>query len=380
MLDDLRYRLRALFRSRSVEQELDEELRFHLEHQRRKYEQGGMTREEANRRVRLSFGGLDQVKEECRQARGISAIETTLHDLRYAWRMLIKSPVFPIVAVLLLALGIGANTAIFSLMNAVLLNEHAMTVIGVAPPGFYGTDLSSSPDVQVPMMMATVFNPVPANRLQSRRHQWLTLMARRRADVSLATAQASLEVLVHQIREGEAQLLPPNASDFDRKQFLSQTVRLVPGIQGFQHIQRDLREPLLLLFGVTIMVLLILCANLANLLLARATARGQEVSVRLALGASRLRLVRQWLTESVLLAILGAIGGILLAVWAQTSLVSFMPKELQANLAGPLNWQIFGFMLLVSVLAGLLFGLAPALRASTVSVAPRLRGEARTQA
>ena len=148
--------------------------------------------------------------------------------------------------------------------------------------------------------------------------------------------------------EGEAQLLP-NASDFDRKQFLSQTVRLVPGIQGFQHIQRDLREPLLLLFGVTIMVLLILCANLANLLLARATARGQEVSVRLALGASRLRLVRQWLTESVLLAILGAIGGILLAVWAQTSLVAHA-KELQANLAGPLNWQIFGFMLLVSVL------------------------------
>src|SRR5437763_5663632 len=123
MWSDLLYRLRVLFRRNTVERELDEELRFHFERQVQTYFESGLTRDQALRRARLSFGGLNQVKEECRQARGLSALDTTMQDLRYSARALRKSPVFTIVAVLSVALGIGINTAVFSLINDLLLRE-----------------------------------------------------------------------------------------------------------------------------------------------------------------------------------------------------------------------------------------------------------------
>ena len=123
MFSDLLFRLRALFRRDVVETELHEELRFHFEQQVAKYVAAGVTREEALRRARLAFGGLDQVKEECRDARGVSFLENLAQDVRYGWRMLRKNPGFTASAVLILALGVGASTAIFSLMDVVLLQS-----------------------------------------------------------------------------------------------------------------------------------------------------------------------------------------------------------------------------------------------------------------
>jgi predicted permease len=229
-------------------------------------------------------------------------------------------------------------------------------------------------------MMTTVFNPVPANRLQSRDHQWLTLMARRKPGVSMTQAQASLEVLYQSIRQLEAQQLPQGTSDYARKQFSSRTILLTPGNQGQGHLKRGFAQPLAMLFTVTNIVLLILCANLANLLLARASARGQETAVRLALGAGRFRLLRQWLTESLLISVFGGAAGVLVALWVTFALLRFIPVEIRINLDTPLGWRVFGFTLLVSIVVGGIAGLAPAIRASKSSTGLTLRGESRASA
>ena len=263
--------------------------------------------------------------------------------------------------------------------KTILINAHPTTVIGVTPPGFYGLSLSNDPDVRVPMMMTTVFNPLPSSsRLKSRRHQWLTVMARRKSDVNAAQAQASMDVLYRQLREFEAQQLPPDATAFDREQFLARKLMLNPGARGVQSLQIEMRTSLLLLFGATFVVLIILCANLANLMMARATMRAQEIAVRLALGAGRLRLLRQWLTEGLVLSLLGGLVGIFVALWLKAALLAFMPADFRANLDMPFGWRFCGFILAVAVVVGVAFSLAPAIQAARYSFTPGLRVESRS--
>jgi predicted permease len=262
--------------------------------------------------------------------------------------------------------------------KTILVNEQPVTVLGVTPPGFYGVDLSNNPDVRVPLMMTPVFNPLPPPRLQSRRHQWLSVMARRKADVSPEQAQASLSVTYQQIRESEAAQLTANGTTFNRERFMSQRIAAIPGDQGLRYLQVELRTSLWLLFGATCAVLLILCANLANLMMARATVRAQEITVRLALGAGRLRLLRQWLTEGVVLSTIGGVVGIFIALWIKAGLLAFIPPDYRQNLNASFDWRLYAFILGVSLLLGIAFSLAPAIQAARQVFAPGLRLESRS--
>jgi len=262
--------------------------------------------------------------------------------------------------------------------KTILANERALTVIGVAPPGFYAVYLSNAPDVWIPMMMTPVFNPLPPTRLSSRRHQWLTVMARRKDGVSMDQARASLSVLYSQIRASDALQLSANVTPRDKDRFLARQIVMEPGSQGFQTLQREMRTSLLLLFGATCVVLLILCANLANLMLARATVRASETAVRLALGAGRGRLLRQWLTEGLLLSLLGGVAGVFVAMWIKAGLMVFIPESTRGNLNAPFGWRFAGFVMFSSIVVGLLFSLAPAVQAARNASAPSLHLETRS--
>jgi predicted permease len=495
-------RLRNFFRKRKLDGDLDAEFHSHLAMLADEHIRQGMTSEEARHAARRDFGGVEQAKESYRDQRGLPFLETLVQDVRYALRMLRKSPGFTAVVVLTLALGIGANTAIFSLMNAVLLQSlpvrnpeqlvvvrytdaqprgaeedfsypmyqalrdksaafdgvltrsgvsfnvtyagqsewaygelvsgnyyevlgvrpwlgrllspeddrtpgahpvavlsygywqarfgsdpsivgrkilldaQPMTVIGVSAPGFFGTEMARDPSITVPMMMTLVFKPVPANRMQSARHRWLTILARRKPEISVVKAQASTDVLYHQALEEQLNALGSSVTEHDRGRVLSSHIQLDDGSQGFAHLRGEMQRPLLLMFCVTAMVLLVACANLANLLLARSAKRRKEVAVRLAIGAGPGRLIRQWLTESILLGLFGGAAGILFAFWLKTGLIRFLPADFSSNLKAPMDAKVMGFLVIASVFTGLLFGLAPALQISRSSVTEAMHGEA----
>lgn len=262
--------------------------------------------------------------------------------------------------------------------KTILVNETPLTVLGVAPPGFYGLDLSNNPDVRVPLVMTPVFNPLPPTRLTSRRHQWLSVMARIKPDITPEQAEASLAVTYQQIRQMEADQLSASISEFNRERYLTGRIAALPGDQGLRHMQNELKTSLLLLFGATCAVLLILCANLANLMLARATVRAQETAVRLALGAGRLRLLRQWLTEGVVLAAIGGAVGVFIALWIKAGLIAFIPADFKQNLSASVDWRLYAFILVVSLVIGLAFSLAPAIRAARQVFSPGLQLESRS--
>jgi predicted permease len=500
MLSDLKYRMRSIFRRRAMERELDEELRFHCDRLTAKFVQEGMTRSEALRRARLAMGGVEQVKEECREARGVAVLETTAQDFKYGLRQLRRKPGFALVVVISLSLGIGANTAIFTLIDAVLLrmlpiddpaglqfivprqasgdsrgfeypefrrlraaspvfvdvaaygttrlnvsvdgsveptaegqlvsgsyfpllgvhavagrtigpaddvnpNGHPIavisygfwkrrfglepsavgrtihlsgtpfTIVGVAPREFFGVEVGRAADIWVPLLMQPAVMPAAENWIGEHisRTFWLTLIGRVKPEYTAPQAEAivaGLDVL--------DPLYTKPAKRGERPQLIPEQLGLSPAATGISSLRQQFSQPLLILMAVVAVVLLIACANVANLVLARAASRRPEFSMRLALGAGRWRLVRQLLVENVILAAVGGLCGLLLARWATGLLVTFMSSG-RAPIVLPLepDARILAFTAVVSILTGVLCGLVPALRASRVDVVSGIKGQAR---
>jgi putative ABC transport system permease protein len=480
MLDDLFLRLRSLFRRRTVESEMEEELQFHRARAIEKYRKAGMTPDEARRRVRLDFGGLEQVKEDCRDARGVSLLETLVQDLRYGWRTLLKSPGFTAAALFTLALGIGANTAIFSVVygillrplpfrdasQLVLLNEttplvgnvsvsylnfqdwraqsrtfsemaavsgvgfnmsgvgqpenirglavspnflsmmgirpligrgftpdeekagtapvlllsfalwqshfggspaaisqtirldrRTFTIIGVLPPGFRWVERC---DVMEPAGVWATNNDSAASRDE---RGDLVVVGRLASGVKFERARTEMEGIAARLASAY-----PEAND----QFGVNLQLLRDRFSG------DVRPAVLVLLGAAIFVLLVACANVANLFLMRGTVRAREMALRLAIGASHGRIVRQVLTESFLVALLGGLAGIALAMAAIPSMARFLPQETLAGATIQMNMAVLLFSAGLVVLSMFVFGLAPALHSTGGDVHSELKEGSKT--
>jgi len=495
-------RFRSLLRRSYVERELSDELRFHLEKSIEEAAAKGENPEEARYAALRELGGMEQIKEECRDMRRVDVIENSVQDLRYAARQLRRSPGFAAAVVLSLALGIGANTAIFTLINGLLLknlpvrdprqlvsfgkaegggtldglgagpldlfsyeffqrmradqtifqdvcafgsqrvalqvrlggsslpgqaigrlvsgnyfgllgvdaalgrtlepsdddvpgrhpvavisyrywqrqfsgnpdvlgqsitaNNTPLTIIGVAPPKFFGVTIGPQPpDIWMPVTMQTQVTHNPS-LLGPHGMFWLHLIGRQKPEVSAKQAQQWVNLKFRQyLVERQGAQITQDDRDLIRQMY----VELVPGGRGMSSLRSEFAQPLMILMGVVALVLLIACANLANLLLARTAAREREIATRLALGASRFRIVRQVLTETLLLAGLGGAAGLLFAYAGTRAL--FTPLEARPD------GLVLAFTAGVALLTGILFGLAPALRVSRVSLAPRMKAAVR---
>ncbi|MBO0862762.1 MAG: ABC transporter permease [Chloracidobacterium sp.] len=489
-------RLRSLFRRTQVEQELDEELSYHIDRLIEELIAKGMTEEEARYAALLAMGGVERRKEECRDTRRVRLVEDLLQDLRYGLRTLRKSPGFNIVAVLPLALGIGANTAIFSLINALMLrplpvknsqelalfstvqpsmadhgygfdyttyetfrdgnqsftgvitadrgwrgrllvnepgagaesvqeqrvsgnffsvlgvnavvgrtlieaddnpsnpqpgavisyeywrrrfgldpqvvgqrvtvNDTALTIVGVAPPGFFGFEVGNRPEI---------WWPAKADISRLKGWGWLRVIGRLRPGVSIAQAQAEMETIFQRLLNDEA-ARSPNWTPTERRKHLEQRVSLEAGSAGHTDLRQMFRQPLFILMVAVGLTLLIACVNVANLLLARAATGRKEIAVRLALGAGRFRLLRQSLTENVLLSLPGGAAGLLFARVFLRGLITYLPQQAhKTTLDVSPDARVLAFTLLVSILTGLLFGIAPAWQATRIHLTASLKDQ-----
>lgn len=489
-VDRLRYivrlRWRSLWSGRAVDGELDEELRFHVEEQSAANMAGGMTAEQARIAALRALGGIAQRKEECRDARGVSVVEHLVRDLRLAWRQLRKQPAFTLAAVLSLGLGIGANSAMFQLLNALTIRDlpvhspgelaevrltgdgrdgrhngrnrqvslpqyealvqrqqafsamlafgdtrfnlspqgevryvdglyvsgsffetlgvqpllgrfidagddrpgcgapvavisHALwqrefggradvvgqmvadgrtrvPVIGVAPPSFFGVEVGRQFGLAMPICWA---------RRTGRDHWWLAAIGRLKPGWTLAQADAHIKGLMPGIQRDT---MPEYRASL-AGEYLGMSAAVVSAAAGVSPLRRSYERPLWVLMGVAALVLLIASVNLANLLLARATARSQEFAVRLALGGSRGRVLQQVFAESALIATLGSVAAVGVAMLISRSippLISTPADPIYLDLG--IDWRVFGFTALAGGGTALLFGMAPAIKAARAPV------------
>ena len=488
--------LRGLFRPAETAREMDEELRGHVRERAEDLERDGLTRAKAERQARLEFGGYQKFKEECQEAYGRHFFENLAQDARFGLRALRRSPGFAAITVFVLALGIGANTAIFSLIDCVLIrplpvqdpeqltvlafrqangplqtqfswadlqdirdatrgefsdmlgymiaydgmsrngkadriltnyvtgnffstlgikpylgrfsippegetlgadpavvlsydcwatrfggdrsiigqkilvNGHPITVIGVAPRGFHGLYPFQNVQAYLPFAMLTTYEAGwPNDILVNRILQNLQVLARLKPGIRLQNASAALSVV--------AQRLSSQYPDTDKGMMLNaygeRSARPDPGSA------RIVAEAAALFLALVALVLLLACVNVANILLVRATVRAREMAIRSALGAGRGRLVRQLLTESILLAIAGGMAGMLLGEWGSRAIGSvdlhmFMPVNLDLGF----DWRIFAYAFAAALATGILAGVAPALRASRSEVSDVLHETSRS--
>jgi putative ABC transport system permease protein len=480
MLNDLFFRVRSLFRRETVESEMEDELRFHSERQIEKYLKTGMSRGEALRRVRMEFGGPEQVKEDCRDARGVSLSETLAQDLRYGWRTLLKSPGFAAAALFTLALGIGANTAIFSVVygillrplpfrdasRLVLLNETTPRVgnVSVSYPNFQDWRAQSRTFSEMAAVSAVHFNmtggsqpenigglavspnflpmagirPVLGRGFTAGEEQagaapvvllsyalWQSHFgADRRAigqTIRLDGRTVTIAgVLPRDFRWVEkCDVMEPmgvwathneSATDRGDRGDLQVAGRLAPGVRmeqaraemetiaaglaraypeandqcgvNLQPLREafsgDVRPAMLVLLGAAIFVLLVACANVANLFLMRGAVRAKEMALRIAIGASRGRIVRQILTESFLVALLGGLAGVGLAIAGIPAMARLIPPDTLAGASVGVNGAVLLFSATLVVLSMFVFGLAPALHSTSGDVQSDLKEGGKT--
>jgi predicted permease len=252
--------------------------------------------------------------------------------------------------------------------QSILIDNIPFTVIGVAPPEFFGVDPAAAPDVYLPLHTNLLLDAGPRTERMYRdgNFYWIEMMGRLRPGVSMAQAQAALAPRFHQwvattaSTDGERAKLP--------------ALILNPGADGLGSLRREYSKPLYVLLAMVGLILAIACANIANLLLARAAARRREMAVRLSLGAGRFRVVRQLLTESVMLASLGGAFGVLFAIWGMRTLTVLLSNgQRNFTLHADLNWKVLGVTAALSVVCGLLFGLAPAIQSTRPDVMPALK-------
>jgi macrolide transport system ATP-binding/permease protein len=499
--------LRRLLGRKRLETELDKEVLFHFESQVADKVRSGVSESEARRLTRIEFGGMEQVKEDCRERRGTMWLETIGRDVRYALRRLRGAPVFSCMVVLTLALGLGANTAIFSLVHAILLrslpvsdpsrlyrigdqmhccyfgwfegddgdfdlfsydlfrqfqqaspefeqlaavqagggsysmrwgdtpvkalrteyvsgnyfttfgvnafagrplspgddmkgaapvvvlsysawqrefggnanvigstaylNQHAFVVVGVAPPGFYGDRVAPfPPDMWMPLASEPVMEGANSSLLQPD-EAWLYAIGRVRPGVNLGSLQTKLSGVLRQWMV----TMPTFTARGGAAEISRQHVVLSPAGGGIQKIQQQTGTGLRILMFLSSLVLLIACANIANLVLVRSMAQRAEIAVRIGLGATRGRIIQQILTESLILSVIGGVVGLGVAYFgSRTMLALAFPLSHNMPVSADPSWIVLAFAFGTSILTGLLFAGVPAWVSSGTQPADAARG------